>query len=427
MTQVTQKDLMPGVRLTAVHTDKFKTCMLSATLLSPLDQETAALNALLPFVLRRGTRTHPDMEHLSAALDELYGGAIEPMVRKRGENQGVGFAASFLDDAYAPGDTRLLESAAALLGEILLRPATEDGGFRPEYVDSERANLVDRIRAQVNDKRSYSVLRLNQEMWAGQPYGVDRLGDEAHAAAITPAALWQRYETLLETAAVELYYCGSAPVERVEEALLAALRELPQGKRSGLIRRTGLTAPHREVKVVAEAMDVTQGKLALGFRTGGADLWGEDWPALLVFNALYGGTPTSKLFLNVRERLSLCYFASSMLEKFMGMLMVSSGIEFDKYEQAKAEILAQLDNCKAGKIDAQELEGGRRAVVSGLYTTMDAQSRLEDFWLGQAVAGLTEGPEALAQRVEQVTMEQVVAVAGKLELDTIYFLKGQEE
>ena len=426
MTEVTQKDLMPGVRLTAVHTDKFKTCMLSATLLAPLDPDTAALNALVPHVLRRGTRTHPDMEHLSAALDELYGGAIEPMVRKKGENQCVGFVASFLDDAYAPGDTQILESAAALLGELLLRPAQENGGFRADYVDSERDNLVDRIRAQVNDKRSYSMLRLTQEMCKGEPYGVDKLGDEQHAASITPDALWRRYQELLGGAGVELYYCGSAPVERVEQALKTALKELPQTRRPAPVRGEDRAAPDREARLVTEAMDVTQGKLNLGFRTGGTDLWGAEYPALMVFNAVYGGTPTSKLFLNVREKLSLCYFANSMLEKFKGLVMVSSGIEFDKFDEAKAEILAQLDNCKAGRIDAQELEGGRRAVVSSLHTSMDSQARLEDFWLGQAVAGLTEGPEALADRVEAVTMDQVVAVANRLELDTIYFLKGQE-
>ena len=137
---------------------------------------------------------------------------------------------------------------------------------------------------------------------------------------------------------------------------------------------------------------MTKGKLALGFRTRGACVWEEDNPALLVFNALYGGTPTSKLFLNVREKLSLCYFASSMLEKFKGVMVVSSGIEFRNYEKAKAEILAQLDNCRTGAFEDWELEGARRAVISALRATMDAQGRLEDYWMGQAVAGREAPP-----------------------------------
>ena len=180
-------------------------------------------------------------------------------------------------------------------------------------------------------------------------------------------------------------------------------------------------------RLFTESMDVTQGKLALGFRTGGGCIWSEDYPALLVCNAVYGGTPTSKLFLNVREKLSLCYFASSMLEKFKGIMMVSSGIEFQNYEKAKDEILAQLENCRGGNIEAWELEGAKRSIISGLYATMDAQGRLEDFWLGQSVAGLAETPEELSRRVETVTVDEVVAAAGKLELDAIYFLKGLED
>lgn len=428
MTQVTHKDLMPGVHLTAVQTNKFKTCMLSATLLAPMEAETASANALIPSVLRRGTERYPDMEALSAALDELYGGAIEPAVRKKGETQCVGFYGSFLDDAYAPGETKLLESAAGLMGDLLLRPVRAGGGFRPDYVEGERDHLVDRIRAQMNEKRSYSMLRLGQIMCADEAYGVDKLGDEGRAAAITAEALWTRYQTLLGESPLELYYCGSAPVERVEAALMEALRGLPRG--------ANLTEPDcgvqghatdEQPKVEMERLDVTQGKLALGFRTGGACVWEETFPALLVFNAIYGGTPTSKLFLNVREKLSLCYFASSMIEKFKGILLVSSGIEFDKYEAAKSEIMAQLEHCRQGEIEPWELEGGRRAVVSGLRTTLDAQSGLENFWLGQAVAGLTESPEELADRVEAVTLDQVVAVAKGLELDTIYFLKGLED
>ena len=166
--------------------------------------------------------------------------------------------------------------------------------------------------------------------------------------------------------------------------------------------------------------------VALGFRTGGSCVWTEDFPALMVFNAVYGGTPTSKLFLNVREKLSLCYFASSTLEKCKGILLVSSGIEFGNYDKAKAEILAQLDNCRQGAIEDWEMVAARQAIISSLSAALDAQGRLEDFWLGQAAAGLEEEPQALAQRIAAVTKEQVVAVANKLELDTIYFLKGKE-
>lgn len=425
MAELTRSELFPGVHLTAVHTEKFKSCVLGASFLAPLDRTTAACNALVPSVLRRGTQEHPDMESLSAALDELYGGSIEPVVRTRGETQCVGFLGSFLDDAYTLDGSAILEKAAGLLGELLLRPCTEQGVFRSDYTDSERQNLIDRIRAQVNDKRSYALLRLKREMCAGEPFGVDRLGDESSARSITPESLWARYQDLLRTAPMELYYCGSAKPERVADALRAALSQLPtDGVRAPLPRPAAKEAPAQPREVV-ESLDVTQGKLTMGLRTG-STVWSEDYPALLLANAIFGGTTTSRLFLHVREKLSLCYYASSQLEKLKGVMLVSSGVEFDKVGEARAEILSQLEACRKGAFEDWELEGARRSVVSALHSAMDAQARLEDFWLGQAVAGLTEDPEALARRVEEVTREQVVAAFSSLQLDTIYFLKGRE-
>ena len=211
MIEVTRTQLLPGVHLTAVQTQKFKSSVLGMQFLLPLAREQAALHALLPMVLRRGTAEHPDMESLSAVLDELYGGSLEPTVRKKGETQCVGFVGSFLDDAYTLDGSAVLEPSAALLGELVLRP----------YTRQERENLVTRIRAQVNDKRQYAQVRVVAEMCAGEPFGVDKLGDEASAAAITPQKLWDCYQQVLRTAPIEFYYCGSAPLERVRAAVQA--------------------------------------------------------------------------------------------------------------------------------------------------------------------------------------------------------------
>ena len=426
MTQVTRRELMPGVWLRAIHTDKFKSSYLGLTMMAPLEWETAAANALIPAVLRRGTAAHPDLEALSAALDELYGGAIEPVVRKKGETQCIGFVASFLDDAYALEGESILERAAALLGELLLSPRTVGEGFLPDYVRQEQSNLIDRIRAQVNDKRRYASARLCQLMCREEAFGVDKLGDEAHAAAITPEGLWSRYQQLLRTAEIEVYYCGSAQPERAARALTAALSGLPRdGERLDPECEVRLHAGP-EPQLVEEHMDVSQGKLALGFRTGGLTCWEEEYPALVMCNAIFGGTPLSKLFLNVREKLSLCYYASSMLEKMKGLVLVSSGIEFDKYETARDEILAQLDQIRRGEIEDWELEGARRTVIGGYRATLDDQGRQEEFWLGQSAAGLEEDIPALCAQLETVTKEQVAQAAQKLQLDTIYFLKGKE-
>ncbi len=427
--KVTRQDLAPGVRLTAIQTDKFKSASLSVSLLTPLDREQAAVNALVPYVLRRGCRDWPTMEAVSTRLDELYGGMLEPVVRKKGETQCLGLIGSFLDDPYTLEGESVLEPAARLLTELLLEPAGDENGFMEDYVSGERENLLLAIRAQMNDKRQYAVLRLAQEMCSGEGYGVDRLGDEAAAGAITPQSAWAAYERLLATAEVELHYCGSAPMGRVKTVLEALVEGLNARRGGELVTLDCEVRDNRatnEPKTVVDHMDVTQGKLCMGFRTGGASVWEKNYPALLVFNALYGGTATSKLFMNVREKLSLCYYASSALEPIKGILMVSSGVEFDKMAQAQAEILAQLEAVKAGDFTDEELTSAKQAVVNTYQSALDSRAQLEQYWLGAAVTGLDETPEALIARVERVTAQEVSAVAAGMELDTVYRLMGKE-
>lgn len=418
--------LFPGVWLRTVHTDKFKSAYLSLTLMTQLNRENASANALLPRVLRRGTMVHPDMESLSAALDELYGGAVEPVVRKKGESQCIGFLASFLDNAYALNGEDILSGAAELLGEMLLNPLTRDGVFDPDYVEGEKANLIDELRGQINDKRIYATRRLTQLMCREESFGADKLGQEEKVAAITPESLWARYQKLLSSAQIEVYYSGSADPERVREIMERVFSTLPVSQEREEPECEVRIHAEQEPNVIEEVMDVNQGKLAMGWRTGGITVWEEECPALVLCSAVFGGTSMSKLFMNVRERLSLCYYASSALEKQKGLMIVSSGIEFQNYETAKREILAQLEDVKAGKITDDELEGARRILINQYRSIEDEQGRMEEYWLGQAAAGTEDDPGTLAARLETVTGEQIAQVARKLELDTVYFLKGKE-
>ena len=204
------KQLADGVELLVNRTDKFKTGLLSATLTVPLRREDATAGALIPEVLYRGSRSCPDMERLSAATDALYGASLGTGVRQRGESQCISFLCSVIDDRYALDGSAVLEPAAGLMGEVLLDPAAENGVFRRDYVKGEGANLADRIRARVNDKRSWSIFRLVQEMCAGEAYAVDKLGDAEEALSVSPEGLWADYQALLGRAKVTFYYGGSA-------------------------------------------------------------------------------------------------------------------------------------------------------------------------------------------------------------------------
>ena len=319
------KRLADGVELAAAQTDKFKTGLLSVTLTIPLSADTATCGALIPEVLYRGNKNYPDMEKLSAATDALYGASLNTGVRRRGESQCVSALCGFIVDRYALDGSAVLEPVAALAGEVLLNPDTRDGVFRGEYVESEGANLADRIQAQMNDKRGWAVIRLIQEMCAGEAFAVDKLGDAGEARAMTPERLWAAYQSLLSSAKVTFYYGGSAPLERVEDVVRRCFAPLLTG-RTAPVDCQVVPEPQGPVRTVVDAMDVTQGKLAMGFRTGGITMGSGEFPALLVCNTLYGGSANSKLFVNVREKMSLCYYASSMLDKIKGLMLVSSGV-----------------------------------------------------------------------------------------------------
>ena len=418
--QATRVQLADGVYLTYLPARKFKTSLLSAQFVTPLRQETASAWALLPAVLRRGTVRYPDLETLSAQLDRLYGASVEYTIRKKGENQCVGFVASFIDDSFAPGGEKLLEPAADLVGELICDPVTERGRFVGAYFDSEKTNLIDAIRSQINDKRDYAAARLLQEMCAGEPYGVSRLGDEKTAEKLQMKKLYAQYGELISTARLELFYIGSAQLERVRRALANAFATLP---RDG-IRDIAAAAPHparAEVRTITEELDVTQGKLCMGFTCGSSD-----HTALLLGNTLFGGSSNSKLFLNVREKLSLCYYASSAYHRQKGLITVSSGIEFADYQRAYDEILRQLEAVQKGQLEGLIWAIARSTLLNAYASMGDSQGKLENFYLGQAATGQTESPEDLAAQLRDVTDERVFRAMETVGLDTVYFLKGKE-
>ena len=420
-------ELMPGVFLSHLRSDKFKTACMSVTLLTQLRRETAAMNAVIPFVLRRGTTRYSDMEQLSRRMDELYGAAVEPVVRRIGEIQCIGFYGSFPEPDYLPGGEALLGDTCALMAQLLLDPVTRGGLLLPQYVDSEREKLLDIIRSRMNDKRSYALTRCIEEMCCYEDFAVSRFGRESEAENIHYKKLTRHYRELIQTCPVEIFYCGKTDFKAVSAAMRDAFSAMPRGEIDydiGTDLRMNAVEDH--VRFVEEEMDVTQGKLVLGFRLGEC-MEEPDIPALYVFNAVYGSGATSKLFMNVREKLSLCYYASSAVYLHKGIMLVSSGIEFDKLDAARDEILAQLDSVRRGEITDDELRSAKKSVASDLRAVQDSIGELEGFYLSQALDGLDYGPAELAALAEDVTKEDVQAIAESIECDLIYFLKGSGE
>lgn len=425
--ETVRKEILPGVWLTALENDKFKTGCLSISLLTQLDRETAAMNALIPYVLRRGSRNHTDMQALATELDGLYGSYIEPVVRKIGEIQCIGFLASFADDKYLPDGSGVFESIANLCGEILLAPCTKGGLLLPEYVDSEKEKLLDSIRSRLNDKRAWALHRLIEQMCCYEPFAVSRLGTEDTAENIYYQKLTKHYRSLIMTCPIEIFYCGSLGADTVAEKLSDAFSGMPRGEIDYDIGTDiRMNAVEESVREFTDELSVTQGKLVMGYRLGDC-MEDPDIAALYVFNAVFGGCVTSKLFMNVREKLSLCYYASSLVDLHKGLMIVSSGVDFDKFGAAKDEICAQHDAIKRGEVTADELLAAKKSVASDLRATLDSQYNLEGFYLANTIDGLDFDPEELAEAVECVELQAVVDIANSVVGDAVYYLRGNGE
>ena len=422
MQNVSNHTVMPSMDLTCITTDLFKTGFISINFITPLSAKTVSKNALLPRVLRRGTSEHPDINSISEVLDNLYGARIEPIVRKKGEALCVGLYASFVDGDFIPSGERILEKIITLLGEMILSPVTRGGLFLDKYVESEKANLIDDIINAKNDKIRYALQRMLESMCKNEPYGISSSGTEEGVKSITNRTLTKYYRELISSSKIEVIYCGAAGAERVKSALLDSFSMLPRtGSAKTVDTNVILTPSSDKPSEVYDIMAVAQGKLTMGFRLGKSMQY-PNYAALMVFNAAFGGSVTSKLFMNVREKLSLCYYASSLVDKIKGILVVYSGIEFENFTKAYDEIMAQLNEIRTGNISDYELESAKKFTSASIKTKMDSAGGIEDYYLDAAVSGISLPPAQLASLAEKVSKDDLIEIAENVILDTVHYI-----
>lgn len=414
------RTLLPGITLTCCRDPRFKQGCLSIQLLRPMDARESAMNALLPSVLLRGTGAHPDLRAITEHLDDLYGAAVSPLVRRVGDCQTVGLYAAYLGERFAlPGD-RILTPMLDFLEELLLCPLTENGAFVPEIVESEKKNLIATIASEMNDKRAYAMSALLKNMCAGDSFALPRLGEPEQVAAITAEGLYSHYRSILSGSEIRLFCVTDLDTDTMAGRLLPLAGKLGE-RYVNPIPQTPLPATPGSHTV--QEMDVTQGKLCMGFTTPITNRSGE-FAAMQLLNTLLGAGMTSKLFMNVREKLGLCYSIGSGYFGAKGILTVSAGIDFDKETLTRREILNQLDACRRGEITPQELAAARSAMVSSLRGTHDSPGSIESYYATAAISGLNRTPEEYIAALEAVTPEQVTAAANTLTLHSSFFLKG---
>lgn len=419
---ITTRTIAPGVTLHALKSEKFKSACFSLNFLHPHRRETAVLDALVPSVLLRGSEQYPHIRSISSRLDELYGASVGTLVRCKGEVKFTGFYADFIEDEFVPEGEAVFAPVVEFLEEILYHPLLEGDCFCADFVEGEKQNLINAIEAGLNNKRSYAVKQMLDRMCQGSAFAVPRLGYAEDVPGVSPEQLWEHYQKLLRSDRVEIFYSGRLEADTVAAAFAPLFREGRDYRPQSLT--TPIYCPVEELRSFTETLDVNQGKLVLGLGTGiTADC--ADYPALLLFQAVFSSGTTSKLFQNVREKRSLCYYVSASFDKYKGIMLISSGIAFDKFEAAKAAILEELEACRRGEISPAELETAKRQCLSSMQGIQDSPPQLDDFYCGKAILPCLT-PEELIRAIGSLEKEAVVQVARKLQLDSIYFLKGEE-
>ena len=409
-----------GIQFHSFRDSRFKQGALSIQFVRPMKKEEAASNALLPAVLLRGTAACLDLRAITLRLDDLYGASVSALVRRVGDYQTTGLYCNFMEDRFALDGDEILAPMMEFMGSLLLDPVTENGIFRRDYVESEKKNLIATIESEINDKRIYASNQLMKIMCRGDSFSVPRLGETKDVTKITPESLFAYYGKVLQESPVQVIYVGSAQPQKVADLLVRQFAKINR-KPITLVPQSAFSGAGGDH--VRKTMDVAQAKLCMGFVTPITNRT-KDYAAMQVLNVVYGGGMTSKLFMNVREKMSLCYSVGSTYYGTKGLMTVCAGIDHDKEQTTREEILAQLDACREGRITEEELCAAKEAVLSALRTVHDSPGGIESYYATAILSGFAVGPAARADAIRAVTAKEVAEAAKTLVYHSSYILQG---
>lgn len=429
MKNLKEYHLGKGMNLYCIPTEKFKTSTVSIYIHRQLNRGDVTKNALLPNVLKRGCIPFPTSQSMAQHLEELYGTIFEAGVVKKGEDQILCFNFETIHNAFTPGNEPLLEEVLKVAKYVVFEPITEYNAFKKEFVVQEKENLKNEIEGLINNKMSYAVQRCFEEMCKNENFGLYELGNSSDLDKINEINLFEYYKRVITTSPIDIFVSGNFVESEIYE-LVKTLFLIDNGASESAqadisYPKTDIIKQVTQQKKIEEPLEVAQGKLSLGFRTKVSPR-DQEYYALMVYNAILGGGPHSKLFNNVREKLSLAYYVFSRLERFKGLMLVSSGIEVQNFQKAYDEIMLQVEDMKNGNISEIEYQAAVKSLINSIKSLTDNAFQMEDYYLGQLVGGTDDSMEDLMSKITSVTKEDVVKAARNIALDTVYFLKNKE-
>ncbi|USK97794.1 EF-P 5-aminopentanol modification-associated protein YfmF [Bacillus tropicus] len=408
-----------GLQLHLCNTDKFKTISIMLMIKAPLQEDFTTARALIPYILNGGSINYPNRKLLKQKLDEMYGATLSTDVLKKGENQIIAFRMELPADKFLNVPNSLLKSSLDLLHEVVYSPLLENGVFNSAIVEQEKRSLKHRLASVYNEKMLYANIRLIEEMFKGEPYQLSVFGREEDIASLNAASIYQVYEELLQNACFDLFIVGTLNENEIKLMVQDVFSEQHDTK---LIKKISSDRKAvNGVKIIQDKMDVKQGKLLLGYRTF-STIQDEDYEATRVANAIFGRFPSSKLFVNLREKESLAYFVLSQIESNKGILTTMAGIDFDNYERAIEIMRKQEYAMKEGDFTDAEVEQGKAMLINLFLEAYDTPLGIMDISIQAVDSGLSNKINDQIKRIRMVSKSDVIRAVNKWELDTIYFL-----
>ncbi len=411
-----------GTELCNITAEGFKSACVTISFVLPLG-EKASLYALVPNVLTRSSAKYPDITSIENKLALLYGAELVADITKTGEHQVLKLGVSCIDDRFAFDGESITAECIKLLFELVFNPKLQDGVFCESEVESEKRLLCERLAAEVSDKRVYAKNRCEEIMFSEEAYGIHRLGSVEAINAITPETLYEAYREMLSDAKITVCVSGKTDYDAVRKLVADYTDNL---ERNTVTNKTVFIKTANDVKYTKETEPVKQGKLVMGFRMGMADA-DDNYAARRVMVDLFGGSPHSKLFTIVREKMSLCYYCSARMVRAKGVMFVQSGIESYNEEKAKNAILQQLEDIKKGDFKDSDLEASIKALEDSFKSVSDSPEALDSWFMSQCVSGEYRYPEEFIEEFKKVTREDIIKAAQDVTLDTVFMLEGTAE
>ena len=417
-----QCEIKEGIKLHTIKTDKFKTNLIAVFLTTKLERENVTKNALIPAILRRGSKTLKTQEEISKTLEEMYGASFDCGIDKTGDNQVIRFYIETVNDNYLPKKENNLEKSIQTLLEIVFNPYEENGKFKKEYINQEKENMKKRIESRKDNKARYSLDRCIEEMYKDKPYGLYKFGYSKDLEKIDEKNLYDYYKELINTCKIDIFVSGL-----IDENIIKVLKEdkilNSLNKRNAKYNKLELEQKKKIEKenVVTEKMEVTQGKLLVGLDVDIND--NKSKVIAMVYNNILGGSANSKMFQNVREKAHLAYVANSMYYKYKGNIIINSGIEISNYEKALELIKKQIEDMKNGKFTKEEVENAKKGIISAIKTINDEQDSIIIYYFGQELTNTNVSIKQYMDEILSVNYEDVKNIAKKVYVNTIYFLR----